>query len=159
MSVSRWDPFRDLTSIQEEINQMFDRVFGRRETGQRREGGLTTTAWAPSVDISERKDAFVVTAEVPGIKPEDIEVTLEDGLLTIKGERRMEEETSDRQYHRVERRYGSFRRSITLPSQVQADAIDASYSEGVLQVVVPKAEEAKPKKITVRPARPEVESN
>jgi HSP20 family protein len=159
MSVSRWDPFRDLTSIQEEINQMFDRVFGRRETGERREGGLAATAWAPSVDISERKDAFVVTAEVPGIKPEDIEVTLEDGLLTIKGERRMEEESSDQQYHRVERRYGSFRRSITLPSQVQADAIDASYLEGVLRVVVPKAESAKPKKITVRPARPAVESN
>lgn len=159
MSMSRWDPFRDLTSIQEEINQMFDRVFGRRETGGRREGGQSVTAWAPAVDISERKDAFVVTAEVPGMKPEDLEVTLEDGLLTIKGERRMEEETSDRQYHRVERRYGSFRRSITLPSQVQSDAIEASYSDGVLQVVVPKAESAKPKKINVRPARPAVESS
>jgi HSP20 family protein len=155
MSVMRWDPFRDLTSIQDEMNQMFDRVFGRHGAG--REAGLSAATWAPAVDISERKDAYVVNAEVPGTRPEDLEVTLEDGLLTIQGERRMEEESSDRQYHRVERRFGSFRRSITLPSQVQADAIEASYSDGVLQVVVPKAESAKPKKIDVRPARSEVE--
>jgi HSP20 family protein len=157
MSMMRWDPFRDLTSIQDEMNQMFDRVFGRRSSGAGREGGAVN--WAPAVDIAERKDAYVVTAEVPGVKPEELEVTLEDGMLTIQGERRMEEETSDRQYHRVERRYGAFRRSITLPSQVQADAIEASYSDGVLQVVVPKAESAKPKKIDVRPTRPAVEAS
>jgi HSP20 family protein len=156
MSVLRWDPFRDLTSIQDEMNQMFDRVFGRRGPGGR-EAGAASASWAPAVDIAERKDAYVVTAEVPGVKPEELEVTLEDGLLTIQGERRLEEETSDRQYHRVERRYGSFRRSITLPSQVQADAIEANYSDGVLQVVVPKAESAKPKKINVQARRPAVE--
>jgi HSP20 family protein len=153
----RWDPFRDLTSIQDEMNQMFDRVFGRRGTS--REGGLSSGTWAPAVDISERKDAYVVSAEVPGIRPEDLDVTLEDGLLTIQGERRMEEESSDQQYHRVERRFGSFRRSITLPSQVRADAIEASYADGVLQVVVPKAESAKPKKINVQPARSAVEAS
>jgi len=152
----RWDPFRDLTSIQDEINQMFDRVFGRRATTGR-ESGPTAASWAPAVDISERQDAYVVTAEIPGVKPEELEVTLDDGLLTIQGERRMEEESSDRQYHRVERRYGAFRRSITLPSQVMADAIEANYSDGVLQVVVPKAESAKPRKISVQPARSEVE--
>ena len=156
MSVMRWDPFRDLTSIQDEMNQMFDRVFGRRGSSAEAAGGRAT--WAPAVDISERKDAYVVTVEVPGVKPEDLDVTLEDGLLTIQGERRMEEETSERQYHRVERRYGGFRRSITLPSQVRSDSIEADYSDGVLQVVVPKAEEAKPKKITVRPGRQVVES-
>jgi HSP20 family protein len=159
MSAMRWDPFRDLTSIQDEINQMFDRVFGRRGGGGGREGGLAQGSWAPAVDISERKDAYVVTAEVPGVKPEELEVTLEDGLLTIQGERRIEEESSDRQYHRVERRYGAFRRSITLPSQVNADAIEASYSDGVLQVVVPKAESAKPKKINVQPTGPAVEGS
>ncbi|HZD68186.1 MAG TPA: Hsp20/alpha crystallin family protein [Actinomycetes bacterium] len=159
MSVLRWDPFRDLTSIQDEINSMFDRVFGRRTAGTGREGGLTAASWAPAVDISERKDAYVVSAEVPGINPEDLDVTLEDGLLTIQGERRMEEETGDRQYHRVERRYGAFRRSITLPSQVKADAIEASYSDGVLQVVVPKSEAAQPKKIDVRSARPAVKAD
>jgi HSP20 family protein len=158
MSVLRWDPFRDLTSIQDEINTMFDRVFGRRTTGTGGQGGMPAS-WAPAVDIAERKDAYVVSAEVPGMRPEDLEVTLEDGLLTIQGERRMEEESSDRQYHRVERRYGAFRRSITLPSQVQSDAIEASYSDGVLQVVVPKSEAAKPKKIDVRPTRPAVEAS
>ena len=158
MSVLRWDPFRDLTSIQDEMNQMFDRVFGRRSSGGR-EASPTAASWSPAVDISERKDAYVVSAEVPGIKPEELEVTLEDGLLTIQGERRMEKETSDRQYHRVERRYGAFRRSITLPSQVNADAIEASYSDGVLQVVVPKVESAKPKKINVQPGGSAVEAS
>jgi len=145
-------------SIQDEMNQMFERVFGRRGPGGR-EAGLTSATWAPAVDISEQKNAYVVTAEVPGVKPEDLDVTLEDGLLTIQGERRSEEESTDRQYHRVERRFGSFRRSITLPSQVDADRIEASYADGVLQVTVPKAESAKPKKIDVRPARPAVEAS
>ena len=141
MSVSRWDPFQDLLAIQDEMNQ----VFGRARQGQ---GG--GRVWAPALDISERKDAYVVTVEVPGVNADDLDITLEDGLLTIQGERQFTSESSEQQYHRVERRYGSFRRSITLPSQVQADAIEASFENGVLEVVVPKAEEAKPKKITVR---------
>jgi HSP20 family protein len=92
----------------------------------------------------------VVTVEVPGINPDDLDITLEDGLLTIQGERQFTQESTEQQWHRVERRYGSFRRSITLPSQVQADAIEASFENGVLEVVVPKAEEAKPKKISVK---------
>jgi HSP20 family protein len=140
MSVSRWDPFQDLLAIQDEMNQ----VFGRARQGQ---GGRV---WAPALDISERKDAYVVTVEVPGISPDDLDITLEDGLLTIQGERQFSQESTEQQFHRVERRYGSFRRSITLPSQVQANAIEASFENGVLEVIVPKAEEAKPKKITVR---------
>jgi len=140
MSVSRWDPFQDLLAIQDEMNQ----VFGRARQGQ---GGRV---WAPALAISERNDAYVVTVEVPGVKADDLDITLEDGLLTIQGERQFTSESSEQQYHRVERRYGSFRRSITLPSQVKADAIEASFENGVLEVVVPKAEEAKPKKITVR---------
>ena len=141
MSVSRWDPFQDLLAIQDEMNQ----VFGRARQGQA--GGRV---WAPALDISERKDAYVVTVEVPGVEADDIDITLEDGLLTIQGERQFTSESSEQQYHRVERRYGSFRRSITLPSQVQADAIEASFDNGVLEVLVPKAEQARPKKITVR---------
>ena len=163
MSVLRWDPFRDLSSIQDEMNQMFDRVFGRGSGAGSgaREGGLATSTWtwAPAVDISERKDAYLVTVEVPGIRPEEIEVTLEDGLLTIQGERHLEEDSSDQQYHRVERRYGTFRRSITLPSQVKADAIEASCSDGLLRVVVPKAESAMPKKIDVQAARHAVQAS
>jgi HSP20 family protein len=145
MTVSRWDPFQDLLSMQDEMNKMFNRAFGQQRT------------WAPALDISERKDAYVVTVEVPGVKPEEIDITLEDGLLTIQGERRVTQESSEQQYHRVERRYGSFRRSITLPTQVQANAIEASFDNGVLEVIVPKAEEAKPKKITVRPGGRQVE--
>ena len=110
-----------------------------------------TTAWAPALDISERKDAYLVTVEVPGVEPEDLDITMEDGLLTIKGERQFTSESSEQQFHRVERRYGAFRRSITLPAQVQADQIEATFDNGVLQIVVPKAEEAKPKRIQVRP--------
>ena len=149
MTVSRWDPFQDLLSIQDEMNQLFTRAFGRERPGQSEP--VQQRLWAPALDISERKDAYVVTVEVPGVKPEELDITLEDGLLTIQGERRFTQESSDQQFHRVERRYGSFRRSITLPSQVQADQIEASFENGVLEVVVPKAEEAKPKKITVRP--------
>jgi HSP20 family protein len=142
MSVSRWDPFQDLLALQDEMNQ----VFGRARQGQAGTGRV----WAPALDISERKDAYVVTVEVPGVSPDDLDITLEDGLLTIQGERQFTSESSEHQYHRVERRYGAFRRSITLPSQVQADAIEASFENGVLEVIVPKAEEAKPKKISVR---------
>jgi HSP20 family protein len=149
MSVSRWDPFRDLLTIQDEMNQLFGRAFGERQA-QGEGAGPALRAWAPALDISEQKDAYVVTVELPGIKQEDLDITLEDGLLTLQGERRFEQESADEQYHRIERRYGSFRRAITLPSQVEADAIEASFADGVLTVRVPKAEEARPKKIEVR---------
>jgi HSP20 family protein len=141
MSVSRWDPFQDLLAIQDEMNQ----VFGRARQGQ---GGRV---WAPALDISERRDAYVVTVEVPGVKPEDLDITLEDGLLTIQGERQFTSESSEEQYHRVERSSGAFRRSITLPAHVMADAVEASMEDGVLRILVPKAEEAKPKRIQVTP--------
>jgi HSP20 family protein len=110
-----------------------------------------TTAWAPALDISERKDAYLVTVELPGVRMDDLTITLEDGLLTIQGERQVANDSSDQRFHRVERRYGAFRRAITLPAHVQADAVEAWFEDGVLQVLVPKAEEAKPKRIQVRP--------
>jgi HSP20 family protein len=110
----------------------------------------------PALDISERKDAYLVTVELPGLKPEDLDITMEDGLLTIQGERQFTSESSEQQFHRVERRYGAFRRSITLPAHVMAEGIQASFEDGVLQILVPKAEEAKPKRIQVRPGRMEV---
>jgi HSP20 family protein len=146
--VTRWDPFQDLLSVQEEMNQLFTRALGRERPGQPGEA-VQQRLWAPALDISERKDAYVVTCEVPGVKADDLDITLEGGLLTIQGERPFERESSEQQYHRVERRYGSFRRSITLPSQVEADQIEASFENGVLEVVVPKAEEAKPKRVRV----------
>ena len=146
-NLARWDPFQDLLAIQDEMNQVFGRALGR---GDRAAGERATRAWAPALDIAERTDAYVVTVEVPGIEPEQLEITLEDGVLTISGERRFEAETKEQQYHRVERSYSAFRRSITLPARVKADAIDASFEDGLLQVVVPKAEEAKPRRIEVR---------
>jgi HSP20 family protein len=125
-------------------------------TQQQGSATATATAWAPALDISERKDAYLVTVELPGVDAEDLEITMEDGLLTIQGERHLAHDSSEQQFHRIERRYGAFRRSITLPAQVQAEQIQASFDNGVLQIVVPKAEEAKPKRIQVRPGRAEI---
>ena len=149
-----WDLFEDFRAIQEEMLRM---NAGRAWwPGRRYEGSASAPAWAPAVDISERKDAYLVTAELPGVKPGDVEITFEDGLLTIQGERRSASYAAGDKAHRVERRYGAFRRSITLPAQVQAEQIEASCDNGVLQVVVPKMEEAKPKRIQVRPGRAEI---
>jgi HSP20 family protein len=145
MSVLRWDPFQDLLSLQDEMNRVFNRAAGRSTDTS----GQAARAWAPALDIAERKDAYLVTVELPGVNPDDINVTLENNLLTIQGERRQASESADQQFHRIERAYGSFRRSVSLPSTVQADAIQASYDDGLLRLVVPKAEEAKPKKIAI----------
>ncbi len=152
---TQWDPFQDLRGAQDErtryqMDSLFAPTLGL--FGQRQDAALPSTpVWAPALDISERKDAYLVTVELPGVKLEDLEITLDDGLLTIQGERHFAHDSSEQQYHRVERRYGAFRRSITLPAHVMADAVEASFEDGVLQIVVPKAEEAKPKRIQVRP--------
>ena len=161
-TMMRWDPFQDLRSAQEEMAQMspmtqmspmLAHALGLHAQPQ---GNDRATAWAPALDISERKDAYLVTVELPGVEPDDLQITLEDGLLTIQGERQFTSESSEQQFHRIERRYGAFRRSITLPAQVQAEQIEASFDNGVLQILVPKAEEATPKRIQVRPGRAEI---
>jgi HSP20 family protein len=154
-NMMRWDPFQDLRDAQDEMAQMSPRL--AHALGLHvQQGSGRATAWAPALDISERKDAYLVTVELPGIELDDLEITMEDGLLTIQGERQFTSESSEQQFHRVERRYGAFRRSITLPAQVQAEQIEASFENGVLQILVPKMEEAKPKRIQVRPGRAEV---
>src|SRR4030095_9575461 len=153
-TMMRWDPFQDLRSAQEEMAQMgqmspmLARALGLLGQPQ---GSATATAWAPALDISERKDAYLVTVELPGVEADDLEITMEDGLLTIQGERHFAHDSSEQQFHRVERRYGAFRRSITLPAQIQAEQIEASFDNGMLQILVPKMEEAKAKRIQVRP--------
>jgi HSP20 family protein len=157
-TMMRWDPFQDLRSAQDEmaqLNPMLAHALGLH-TQQQGNSRAASTAWAPALDISERKDAYLVTVELPGLKSEDLDITMEDGLLTIQGERQFTQESSEQQFHRVERRYGAFRRSITLPAHVMAEGIQASFEDGVLQILVPKAEEAKPKRIQVRPGRTEV---
>ena len=154
-TMMRWDPFQDLRSAQDEMAQMSPMLAHALGLHGQPQGSDRATAWAPALDISERKDAYLVTVELPGLKPEDLDITMEDGLLTIQGERQFTSESSEQQFHRVERRYGAFRRSITLPAHVMAEEIQASFEDGVLQILVPKAEEAKPKRIRVRPGRME----
>lgn len=112
-----------------------------------------TEAWAPAVDITERKDAYLVAAELPGVGTADLEVTFQDGLLTIQGERHPAGDAAGEKVHRAERRYGAFRRSINLPSHVQADKIEATAQDGVLLILVPKAAEARAKRIQVQPGK------
>ena len=155
-TMTRWDPFQDLRSAQDEMAQMRPMLAHALGLHTQQQGSATATAWAPALDISERKDAYLVTVELPGVQADDLEITMEDGLLTIQGERQFAHDSSEQQFHRVERRYGAFRRSITLPAQVQAEQIEASFDNGVLQILVPKAEEAKAKRIQVRPGRTEI---
>jgi len=160
-TMTRWDPFQDLRSAQDEMAQMspmspmLAHALGLHGQ-QQGSGRATPTAWAPALDISERKDAYLVTVELPGVEIDDLQITLEDGLLTIQGERHFAHDSSEQQFHRVERRYGAFRRSITLPAHVMAEGIEATVDNGVLQIMVPKMEEATPKRIQVRPARAEI---
>ena len=153
--MTRWDAFHDLRAAQDQLdylNRMFVQARGQEFT-MPGSGATSTPAWAPTVDICERKDAYVVTVELPGAKLDDLEIAFQGGLLTIQGERCLAPDSADERPHLIERRYGPFRRSITLPAHVKADAIDASLEDGVLRVVVPKAEEAKPKRIEVRAVR------
>ena len=156
-TTTRWDPFQDLRSAQDEMAQMspmLAHALGLH--AQQGSARADTAAWAPALDISERKDAYLVTVELPGVEADDLEITLEDGLLTIQGERYFAHDSSEQQFHRVERRYGAFRRSITLPAQVMAEGIQATVDNGVLQILVPKMEEATAKRIQVRQGRAEM---
>jgi HSP20 family protein len=154
-TMTRWDPFQDLRSAQDELAQMnptLAHALGLHGQ-QQGSGRATTTAWAPALDISERTDAYLVTVELPGVESDDLQITLEDGLLTIQGERHFAHDSSEQQFHRVERRYGAFRRSITLPAHVMAEGIHATADNGVLQIMVPKMQQATPTRIQVRPGR------
>ena len=155
--MTSWDLFDDLRSAQDELLQM-NRMHGQRllppgqfgPFGQRLETRPSTQAWAPAVDISERPDGYLVTMELPGVGTGDLEITFEDGLLTIQGERHFGHDSAGEKVHRIERRYGAFRRAITLPSHVNADAIEASAQDGVLQILIPKADEVHARRIQVR---------
>ena len=146
--MTAWDLFEDLSAAQDEMLRT-TRGHGWRP-GQQRASGTAPAAWAPAVDISERKDAYLVAVELPGMKADDLEITFEDGLLTIQGERRFAHDSAEEKMHRTERYYGAFRRSITLPSHVEADKIEASVQDGVLQVLVPKTPDVQAKRIQVR---------
>src|SRR6476646_224033 len=145
MTIVRYDPFRDLRTLQEEVNRLcstnLTRAFG--------DEGIARGAWAPSVDIYENKDQIVLEAELPGMQQEDFDLTIENNVITLRGERRFEKTEESDNYHRVERSYGTFTRSFTLPQTVSADEAKAEYNNGVLRVTLPKREEAKSRRIQV----------
>ena len=146
MSLIRWRPTRDLLNIRDEVNRLFDNFF----TGlPERRRGLLEGEWAPSIDVAETDNEVVVTAELPGVKQDDVDITITDDVLTLKGEKKEEKEVKEKNYHRIERSYGSFQRSVSLPAGVQADKAKATYKDGVLHITVPTAEEAKPKQIKI----------
>jgi HSP20 family protein len=153
MAIVRWEPFRDLLSLQERMNRLFDESYrGRPASGGEDEWALGGS-WAPAVDIYEQDGNIVLKAEVPGLEPKDVDIRVENNTLTLRGERKLDHEVKRENYHRVERAYGSFTRSFTLPNVVDTDSIKADYKDGVLRVVLPKREEAKPKQISINVAR------
>jgi len=142
-NVTRWDPFQDVLSLREAMNQLMEESFVRPATGQNGKN------FVPALDLSETGEGYLVEAALPGVKPEDVEITVENNVLTIKGETRQETDSKERNFHRLERRFGSFQRTIGLPTSVKADAIQASLTNGILRLEIPKAEEVKPRKISV----------
>jgi HSP20 family protein len=148
MAIVRWEPFRDLQAVQDRLNRVFDDAFRGTPRGNDDEWALGGS-WAPSVDIFEHEGNLVLKAELPGVDPKDVDVRVENNVLTLRGERKFESEVKREKYHRVERAYGTFSRSFTLPNVVDTEKIKAEYKDGVLQVTLPQREEAKPKQIQV----------
>ncbi len=146
MSIVRYDPFRDLRSLQDEVNRLFSTNLARSFGDE----GIARGAWNPSVDIFENKDQIVLEAELPGMNREDFELTIENNVITLRGERRFEKKDESDNYHRVERSYGSFTRSFTLPQTVSAESAVAEYKNGVLRVTLPKREEVKARRIEIQ---------
>src|SRR5579862_1034170 len=141
-TISRWEPFRGLTSLQDQVNRLFDQSFPRNS-----ESDLAT--WAPAVDIYETEGELVVKADLPEVDEKEIDVRVENNTLSIRGERKFQKNVSEENYLRVERAYGSFTRSFSLPNTVNAEAIRAEYNNGVLIIHLPKREESKPKQIKI----------
>src|SRR5207244_12890629 len=147
-TLARWEPFRGATSLQDHVNRLFNDDFERR--GE--ESSLA--AWSPAVDVYETEHELVVKADLPEVDPKDLDIRVENNILTIRGERKFEKKVNEDNYLRVERAYGSFARSFTLANTVNSDAIKADYQNGVLTLNIPKREEAKPKQIKVNVAAP-----
>jgi HSP20 family protein len=147
-TLTQFQPFRGVSNLQEQINRLFNESFDRSSE----EGNLTT--WAPAVDILETEQNLVVKADLPDIKPEELDIRVENNILTIRGERKFEKKVNENNYLRVERSYGSFSRSFSLANTVNTEAIQADYKNGVLTLSIPKREEAKPKQIKVRVETP-----
>jgi len=146
MSITRYDPFRDLRTLQDEVNRLFSTNFGRAYGDE----GIARGAWTPNVDVYENKDQLVIEAELPGMNREDFELTIENNVLTLRGERQFTKKDDSDNYHRVERSYGAFSRSFTLPQTVSGEGVTAEYKSGVLRITLRKREEVKARRIEVK---------
>ena len=145
MNLVTWDPYRELSSLQDRMSRVFGGGLARRE----RDEEMSMGAWIPPVDIVEEKDRILMTAELPGFQEKDIQIQMEGGVLTLRGERRSETENEGKTFHRMERSYGQFVRSFTLPNNVDRENIKASFHNGLLEIELPKREEAKPRQIKI----------
>jgi HSP20 family protein len=146
MAIVRWEPFRELGTLQNEMNRLFNTVFDTPSPGN---GGSTLRRWMPAMDLVETADHFVLRADLPGMSQDDVKIEFEDGTLTLSGERKAEHESKSEGYYRVERAFGSFSRSLTLPKGVDPEAVTANFENGVLEVRIPKPEERKPRRIEI----------
>lgn len=145
--ISTWTPFRDLVNMQREVGRVFDSLFADVDGD-----GNYMASWSPRADVIENNEAYVIKTELPGVDKNDVKITLHENVLTFKGEKKQEKEENGKNFHRIERSYGGFERSFTLPAGVKNDKIDASYKDGILTITLPKAEQAKPKEIEVKAA-------
>ncbi|HVA71536.1 MAG TPA: Hsp20/alpha crystallin family protein [Candidatus Limnocylindrales bacterium] len=142
-SMTRWDPFRNPSSLQEQVNRLFESTFPRQGDQS------TLTAWAPAVDVYETENELVIKADLPEINDKDLDIRVENNMMTIHGERKFEQHVKEDSYLRMERAYGSFSRSFSLPNSVNTEAIKADYKNGVLTVTLPKRAESKPKQVKI----------
>lgn len=142
-NIAQWNPVEEFLPLRDAVSQLLGESFVHPPMGRREEG------FAPAIDVSETSNAFIVEAAVPGLKADDLNVSVENNVLTISGEIRQEAESGERNYHRIERRYGKFQRVLTLPNTVKVDAINASMTNGVLRLEIPKADEVKPRRINI----------
>jgi HSP20 family protein len=152
MSLIRWNPTRDLATFPSDIFNMqreMNKIYGSFFRGVDEQSLLGST-WMPAVDVVEENDEYIVKIELPGVSKDDVKITLESNILTIRGEKKAEKDSDEKNYHRTERSYGIFQRSFTLPASVKNEKIGAEYKDGILAVTLPKAEETKPKQIEVK---------
>jgi HSP20 family protein len=150
MNIVKYDPFRDLRTLQDEMNRLFSGSISRSGSGAVIQDEIMRGALSPQVDIFENKEQIVLEAEFPGMKPEDVEISIENNVLTLHGERKFEKKDERDNFHRVERSYGSFTRSFTLPPTVSSENANAEFDNGVLRLTLAKREEAKPRRIEIK---------
>jgi HSP20 family protein len=145
MAIVRWEPLRELTTLQNEMNRLFSTAFDAPAAGN----GGTLRRWMPAMDLVETDDQFILRADLPGLSEKDVTIEIEERVLSVSGERKAEHEVAKEGYHRVERAFGQFSRSLTLPEGVDAESVTAGFDKGVLEVHIPKPEQKKPRKISI----------